>query len=170
MLPGLPEQPIRIAICHAPFDGHVVSIFAAGPQPDFVPQLWRRETIDGAFVPCALPPDLISRQADYDWFAAVAPNNPDILYLGAYDVHRGIRSPSGAWDWSNLSSKTGGDCIHADQHAIAFDPYDPGVLYIGCDGRRLSLGIAQPGPLHHGVRVCRPTPIPRRMAARRHSG
>jgi hypothetical protein len=134
MLPGLPEQPIRIAICHAPFDGHVVSIFAAGPQPDFVPQLWRRETIDGAFVPCALPPDLISRQADYDWFAAVAPNNPDILYLGAYDVHRGIRSPSGAWDWSNLSSKTGGDCIHADQHAIAFDPYDPGVLYIGCDG------------------------------------
>jgi photosystem II stability/assembly factor-like uncharacterized protein len=134
MVPGLPEWPSRIAICHAPSDGDVAYIFSAGPWPDCFPQLWRRESIDHSFTPCVLPADLNSKQASYDWFAGVAPNNPDIVYLGAYDTHRGMRSVSGDWNWRNLTSKTDGDCIHADQHAIAFDPTDSGVLYIGCDG------------------------------------
>ncbi len=71
----------------------------------------------------------------YDWYAAAAPDNAGQVYLGAIDVFRGDLSADGiTWAWANLSTKDSGDSIHADQHAIAFDPADPSTIYCAGDG------------------------------------
>jgi photosystem II stability/assembly factor-like uncharacterized protein len=153
-LPGLPSgsEPSRLVACHAPSNGSIAYVFAAGPtnviDPVALlesdedppakmprPRLWRRATFDGAFTTITPPQDLQTGQAWYDWFAAVAPNNEDMLYVGGINAHRGIRQASGGWTWTNLSAKKPiGDCIHPDQHVITFSPTNPNVVYIGNDG------------------------------------
>jgi len=146
-LPGAPpaDRLIRMAVCHAPSDGDVVYAFAAGhprvPNPDrpdtemWTAYLWRRTTVGGDFEAIASDPALRTQQAFYDWFAAVAPDDPDVLYLGAIDVHKGRRAAGDAWTWSNISARTqSGASIHGDQHAIAFSPEDANSVYIGNDG------------------------------------
>jgi photosystem II stability/assembly factor-like uncharacterized protein len=129
-LSGLPSNIERIEVRHAPSNGNIGYVFAAGNTA----KLWRRNTAGGAFSPFNPPSDLDVGQAWYDWFAAVAPNNPDVLYLGAIDVHKGVRQPNGSWAWQTISAKNSGDCIHPDQHAIDFSPTDPNVVYVGNDG------------------------------------
>jgi photosystem II stability/assembly factor-like uncharacterized protein len=153
-LPGLASgsEPNRLIACHAPSNGSIAYVFAAGPTQvvDPVallesdedppakmprPHLWRRGSFGGAFTRITTPPDLQTGQAWYDWFAAVAPSNEDMLYVGAINAHRGIRQASGGWTWTNLSAKKPiGDCIHPDQHVITFSPTNPNVVYIGNDG------------------------------------
>ncbi len=36
--------------------------------------------------------------------------------------------------WTTISARSSGDSIHQDQHAIAFSPTDPNVVYVGNDG------------------------------------
>ena len=139
-LPGGRRNFERIEVCHAPSDGNVVYIFAASPnllQPDSdpMPYLWRRNFFGGPFERVdKLPRDLVTEQSWYDWFAAVAPNNPDVLYIGAINAHKGTRSPSGLWHWENISAQKYTRSIHPDMHVIAFSPDDPNIVYIGCDG------------------------------------
>ena len=147
-LPGMPSSRKRIEVCHAPSDGNVVYVWAAGNPmvPDPVdstprqpvtmpkPYLWRRSVFGGAFAANTTPPNVQTGQAWYDWFAAIAPNNPDVLYVGAINVHRGVRSTTGSWNWTTISARNSGDSIHPDQHAIAFSPTDPNVVYVGNDG------------------------------------
>jgi len=119
------------------------------------PSLWRRNVFGGAFVPATPPPDVQTAQAWYDWFAGVAPNNPDVLYVGAINVHRGVRSPSNSWTWTNIGAKTSGDSVHPDQHAIAFSPTDPNVVYVGNDGglyRSPDAGVTWQ-PLNKGLNI-----------------
>src|SRR6185503_2192423 len=126
-LPGLSSKADRIEVCHAPSDGNIVYVWAAGnPQvPDPTdssatmpkPYLWRRNVLGGAFVSQATPPDVQTGQAWYDWFAGVAPNNPNVVYVGAINTHRGVRSATGTWNWTNIGAKSSGDSIHPDQHA-----------------------------------------------------
>ena len=130
-LPGAPASYNRLEVCHAPSDGSVVYAYAAGAGVGF---LWRRNTFGGDFASEAFPAGLSTNQAWYDWFAAVAPNNPDVLYLGAIDLHKGVRSPANTWTWTNISAKAAGDSIHPDQHHIAFSPVDPNVIFVGNDG------------------------------------
>ncbi len=143
-LPGAPSSFERIEVCFAPSDGNIVYVAAAGPpdQPDPgdpnstqpTPYVWRRAVASGTFAKATPPADLQTGQSWYDWFAAVAPNNPNVLYIGGINSHKGIRSATGVWTWSNISAKNSGDSIHPDQHAIAFSPADANVVYIGCDG------------------------------------
>jgi photosystem II stability/assembly factor-like uncharacterized protein len=143
-LPGAPSSFERIEVCHAPSDGNVVYVVAAGPpeipDPTFpaqlmpTPYLWRRSLFGGMFSSFQGPADLQTGQAWYDWCAAVAPNNPSVLYIGGINLHRGQRSTTGNWTWTNLSGKSSGHSIHPDQHAIAFSASDPDVLFSGNDG------------------------------------
>jgi photosystem II stability/assembly factor-like uncharacterized protein len=129
-LPGLPAGLARMAVCHAPSNGNIVYVFAAGAAGAVI---WRRDVMGGVFSTIAPPAGLATNQAWYDWYAATAPNNPDILYLGAIDIHRGVRS-GGTWTWTKISAKSSGDSVHPDQHAIAFSPTNPNVVYAGNDG------------------------------------
>ena len=147
-LPGMPSGLQRLEVRHAPSDGHVAYVWGAGnpqildpvdsspgdPVHMPTPYLWRRSVLGGGFTAQATPPDAQTGQAWYDWFAAVAPNNPDVLYLGGINVHRGVRSAGGTWTWTNIGAKGSGDSIHPDQHAIAFSPIDPNALIVGNDG------------------------------------
>jgi hypothetical protein len=76
-VPGMPASPDRIEVCHAPSDGNVVYIWAAGnPQvkdpvdsqpgrPVMMPKpyLWRRSVFGGPFTANTTPPTVQTGQA-----------------------------------------------------------------------------------------------------------
>jgi hypothetical protein len=146
-LPGAPASFTRLAVAHARSNPAVAYAFGSGqpmiripgdPDPTHVmptPYLWRRAAAGGAFVAVTPPPTLVTTQSWYDWFLAVAPDNAGEIYLGAIDAYRGDLSGA-AWTWTDITSKgaPGSDSIHPDQHAIAVDPVDPNVIYVGNDG------------------------------------
>jgi photosystem II stability/assembly factor-like uncharacterized protein len=130
----------RMAVAHAPADPDVAYVFAAKDDSAW---LWRRDRAGGPFSRVKLssldPPGSDARgygisQSWYDWCLAVAPDDPDTVFLGAIDVFRGRRSAKGTWSWRDVSSRSRGDSIHPDQHCLVFDPSDPDVLYAGNDG------------------------------------
>jgi photosystem II stability/assembly factor-like uncharacterized protein len=131
-LPNTPDYWERLEVFHCPSDGDVAYAFGAGGGGGA--RLYRRDTYGGAFKRIDAPGALQTGQAWYDWFGATAPNNPDVVYLGAIDVHKGVRNATGNWSWSTLSARGRGDSIHPDQHAIAFSPADPSAVYVGNDG------------------------------------
>jgi hypothetical protein len=65
-------------------------------------------------------------QCWYDMTIAVHPANPQIAYFGANSV---FKSTNGGATFSNITGS-----IHVDQHAFAFDPQNPNVIYAGNDG------------------------------------
>lgn len=121
----------RMEVCHAPSDGNVVYVFAAIGGRAY---LWRRARAGGGFTRQPTPRGLKVTQAWYDWCAAVAPDDPDTLYLGAIHLYKGVRRRRGRWRWRNISSRRIGDSIHPDQHFITFGPKNADVVYIGNDG------------------------------------
>jgi photosystem II stability/assembly factor-like uncharacterized protein len=138
LIPDFRPTPVRIEVCHVHPNGEIAYVFVAGTPNKHgespVPQLWRRESREGKFISLPVPGDLKTGSAWYDWCAAAPYADPNTLYLGAADIHKGLRSGAGDWAWFNLSSKGVGDSIHPDQHTIAFSPSDPNIFYAGCDG------------------------------------
>jgi photosystem II stability/assembly factor-like uncharacterized protein len=154
-LPGLPASGLepkheRMAVAHVPSDPGQAFVFAAaggkeGPAGWEMgkAQLWHRAAADQPFAPVPLPPLAVAphvkdafsiKQAPYDWYVAVPPQRPDVVYLGAIELVRGERSGAG-WSWSDISSRAGhGDSIHPDQHTMAFDAQNPDAIYAGNDG------------------------------------
>ncbi len=57
----------------------------------------------------------------------MSPTNPNTVYIGQFDL---MRSINGGATWTPLSTNK----IHIDQHALAFSPVDPNVMFIGNDG------------------------------------
>jgi photosystem II stability/assembly factor-like uncharacterized protein len=132
-LPDAPQTYTRLAVAFAPSDPSIAYAFGAAGQQAL---LWIR--LAGKWIALAPPDDIDIKQAAYDWFLAVAPDDPGQIYCGAIDVHRGdvtgLRRPV-ALLWTNLSTDgPAGRSIHPDQHVIAFDPDDPATLYVGNDG------------------------------------
>jgi len=139
-LPGAPASCTRLAVSISPADPTVVYAFGASGG---TPYLWRRSLVNNTstWQAVATPKNadgseaIGTGQAGYDWYAAAAPDNARQVYLGIFDVWRGDLSADGTtWTWINLSTKTQGDSIHPDHHAIAFDPADPSTIYCAGDG------------------------------------
>ena len=96
-------------------------------------RLWRRNAV-GTWAAVAPPAGLTTAQAWYDWFLEVAPNTDARIYIAGIEVFRGELSRT-TWTWTNITNKgAAGDSIHPDQHALAFDPVDPNMIYVGNDG------------------------------------
>ena len=128
-LPGSPGTFQRLAVAIAPSNTAIAYAWGASSTTGF---LWRRA--GGTWTAIGIPPGAAVNQAWYDWDLAVAPDNANQVYCAAIDLHRGTLS-AGTWTWVNLSSKTsGGNSIHPDQHAIAFEPGVPARIYAGNDG------------------------------------
>lgn len=80
-------------------------------------------------------------QASYDLVIRVKPNNPDIVFIGGTNLYR---STDGFASTSRLNWIGGYNSIrqnfslypnhHPDQHAIAFQPSNPNVMYSSHDG------------------------------------
>jgi len=76
----------------------------------------------------------LSNQGWYDNVMAVDPFNSNNLYVGGVDM---MKSTDGGSSWSHLTywhSFYGTPVVHADHHAIAFDPSTANVAYNGDDG------------------------------------
>jgi photosystem II stability/assembly factor-like uncharacterized protein len=72
----------------------------------------------------------IGGQGWYNLNVAVAPSTPDIVYLSGMSVWKAVHNTStDAWTITNV-----GKNIHADHHALAFQPGSPSIIYAGCDG------------------------------------
>jgi photosystem II stability/assembly factor-like uncharacterized protein len=73
-------------------------------------------------------------QAWYDNILAVDPNNQNTLYAGGIDFWK---STDGGSSWTQKTNwyVQGGapPYVHADHHAIAFDPSNSNILYLGTD-------------------------------------
>lgn len=72
--------------------------------------------------------------AGYMYSLEVDPTDPDIVYSGCYTF---ARTKTGDGNWSDVTG--GADpswpyWLHADHHAVAFDPVDPKIVYVGHDG------------------------------------
>ncbi len=78
--------------------------------------------------------DFTRNQAWYDLIAAVDPNDEETIYIGGIDIHR---STDGGSNWTQMTNWAG-NCdlpeIHADQHAIIYQPGSSDVIYFGNDG------------------------------------
>jgi photosystem II stability/assembly factor-like uncharacterized protein len=74
--------------------------------------------------------DSIGGQGTYNLVLAVDPTTPDIVYLGGVSLWKAIRDTvTNEWIITDI-----GIPIHPDNHAFAFDPRDPFVIYAGNDG------------------------------------
>jgi len=128
-LTGAPTGVDRMAVSHARSNPNVAYVFLARGATVYI---GRRTTAGGAFTAIPAPAGLTTGQAWYDWFAAAAPDRDNQLYLGAIEAYRGDLVGA-TWTWVKISNKAGDD-IHPDQHAIAFDPANANVVYVGNDG------------------------------------
>ena len=88
------------------------------------------------------PPNLVStgnmsylrNQGWYDNVIAVDPFNSSNIYVGGVDM---MKSTNGGSSWSQLTywhTYYGTPYVHADHHAIVFDPNSSGAVYSGNDG------------------------------------
>lgn len=130
-LPGGLASYNRLAVAIAPSNPAVAYAWGAQGANAYV---WRRSG-GGVWTAGTLPAGGVSTgQAWYDWYVAAAPDIDTEVYCAAIDLYRADISGS-TWTWTDLSTKSGsGQSIHPDQHAIAFEPGNPGTLYAGCDG------------------------------------
>ena len=128
-LPGATSWFNRLAVAVAPSNPNVAYVW--GSQ-NGTACLWRRSGV--RWVSMNPPEDAAVHQSWYDWFLAVSPDHASQIYIGAVHAYRGELSGS-SFTWTNVSSNySGGDSIHPDQHAIAFEPGNPDTIYIGNDG------------------------------------
>ncbi|NCA85634.1 MAG: T9SS type A sorting domain-containing protein [Clostridia bacterium] len=84
-----------------------------------------------------IPDDEYAKLAWHAFVLKVAPNNPEMLYAGGLDLWKTNNSGS-TWqhitDWALMYYGGGDEYVHADQHAIAFNPGNPSQLICSSDG------------------------------------
>lgn len=79
-------------------------------------------------------PDFTRTQDWYDLTVAVDPNNPDRAFIGGVDL---FGTTNGGTTWTQVSSwasACGRQFVHADQHALVFQPGSSDILWNGNDG------------------------------------
>ena len=85
-------------------------------------------------LPSTSSTSFLSNQGWYDNVIAVDPFNSKNIYVGGVDM---MKSTDGGSTWAQLTywhSYYGTPEVHADHHAIAFDPVTANVVYTGNDG------------------------------------
>jgi hypothetical protein len=79
-------------------------------------------------------------QQSYDLVAAVSPNDPNLLYVGAINLYRAPDAFATPGNWTRIGGYASASTYaryadnHPDHHAIVFHPSLPSVLYNGNDG------------------------------------
>ena len=130
---GLPSAGVgRIALGMSPSSPQVIyALMSASNHPRYTINRFFRTADGGAtWKPVVLPGGNIGDQGFYNLAVAVAPTTPDIVYLCATSLWKAARnSATGAWNIEEIGAD-----IHADNHAVAFDPTDHLTLYVGNDG------------------------------------
>ena len=133
----LAMQPTNPFVAYASTQTGLVFRTDGGQTPFVWRQVWN------------IPADYVRGQGNYDLALAVAPDDPDRIYVGGCWV----RSPTpgvaagdecvGAIYRCDLDASGSvvaaqpafiGNAVHADVHTFAFQPAPPHDLWVGCDG------------------------------------
>jgi hypothetical protein len=85
----------------------------------------------------AMDDSLFSATSGYSWYNSVLevdPTNADVVYGGGLNIYR---TTNGGTSWDQVSG--GADAtfpmwVHADHHAVAFDPANSKIVFVGNDG------------------------------------
>jgi hypothetical protein len=88
--------------------------------------IWRSTDAGATWTKTAATGANCASQCWYNMFVEVDPTNEARVYFGGLSFYR---SEDSAKTFTNV-----GAAIHVDQHALAFDPADPNVIYVGNDG------------------------------------
>ena len=107
------------------------------------------KTTDGGanWVKLVNTPDYCGQQCWYDQAIAVAPTNPNEVFVGGAYGSFVYRSMDGGLHWTDVTQGANGFYLHVDMHSLAFSS-DSSVLYAGNDGGvwRASQPTATPVP------------------------
>jgi photosystem II stability/assembly factor-like uncharacterized protein len=136
-------SPGRICLAISPSSPNIVYVLANDkPQrdkEDYVNQFYRTTDAGNSWDKIKIPiskgtsawkEGTIGGQGDYNLNVAVDPKSPDIVYLSGVSLWKAIlNSATNEWIFTDI-----GKAIHPDNHALAFDPKNPFVIYAGNDG------------------------------------
>lgn len=131
----------RVEIATAPSNAAVIYALTMNTAGE-IGGIYRTGNTGTSWTSCALPTDadpgigadFTRGQAWYDLVVAVDPTNANTLLVGGIDL---FKSTDAGNTWSQLSHWYGGfgfQEVHADQHAIVFEPGSSGKVYFGNDG------------------------------------
>lgn len=125
---GLPAAGFtRIALAVAPSAPQ--NVFALIADSSYTVNGFYRSTNGGtAWAAIPLPGGNIGGQGFYNLNVAVQPNNANVVYLSGISLWKATLAGA-AWTIVNV-----GTPIHPDNHALAFDPTNPQVIWAGSDG------------------------------------
>lgn len=132
---GIPTTDIGRMEIGVGTDG--VVYLSVGNGADATRGLYRSAAGGAAFTLRASTPAFIERQAWYDLIAGVKPGDSNTVYVGAVDVFRSTNGGTTITKqtfWNPGVGQFPDQYVHADLHAIVFDPTDPNTVFIGCDG------------------------------------
>ncbi len=113
-----------------------------------MPQVIKLPTATDASIPAN---DFTRGQSFYDLVIAADPQNDNTLYIGGIDL---FKSTDGGVNWTQISKWSNNNnmatlavsTVHADQHAIVFNPfnnYSTGQMMFGNDGGFFSQPIKE---------------------------
>lgn len=138
----------RIEIALAPSDANTVYLLGHDGNSSDCNNIWHSSNGGNLWTLRAAPvgtdqvptaPNFTRGQAWYDLVAAVDPNNPLSLIIGGVDLHRSINAGAtwihvSKWYNSLLGAFPLLPVVHADQHAIVFQPGSSSKVLFGNDG------------------------------------
>lgn len=131
----------RIEIATAPSNAAVIYALTMNTAGE-IGGIYRTTNTGTTWTACPLPvdadpgigADFTRSQAWYDLVVGVDPNNANTLIIGGIDL---FKSTDAGNTWTQLSHWYGGfgfQEVHADQHAIVFEPGNSNKVYFGNDG------------------------------------
>ncbi len=135
----------RIEICVAPSDPNRLYAMAHNSSTNALLNIYTSGNKGSSWTTCTLPSwvdqscsspssDMTRTQAWYDLIMAVDPNNPATLIVGGVDL---MKSTDSGTTWTQISSWAGAcsrQYVHADQHAIVYQPGSSTIALFGNDG------------------------------------
>ncbi len=132
----------RVEIAAAPSNAAVIYALTMSTATNGVGGIYKTTNSGSTWTSCTLPTDadpgiageFTRGQAWYDLVIAVDPNDANTVLAGGIDL---FKSSNGGSTWSQLSHWYGGygyQEVHADQHAILYQPGSSSVVYFGNDG------------------------------------
>ncbi len=138
---GLPTSDYgRIAMAQDPNNANTVyAVFAGNSTNDGLNGIYK--TTDGGLNWSVLPKpgnlittsgqSYLGSQGWYDNVISVDPHNSNNIYVGGVED---MKSTDGGNTWSQITFWISSTSVHADHHAIVFDPNTANVVYDGDDG------------------------------------
>lgn len=126
----------RISVQRSPANLDVLYLLAALSNDNGLPASYtstnggknwvRRNTLPSS----AFGSDPSRRQGDYDNFITPHPTNADICLLGGVDL---FFTSTGGAQWAKVAGYDV-ENTHPDMHCAAYNPMNPDIVYMGCDG------------------------------------